>query len=61
MRTLMLTLAALCLAVCVSAADDPMLIHEWGTFTSLRNMSGITLGINADDEARRSSKRCTLA
>src|SRR4051794_34014194 len=34
-----------------SRAGDPLIIHEWGTFTSLQNSSGTPIGgINIDDE-----------
>jgi hypothetical protein len=32
-------------------ANDPLVVHEWGTFTSLQNNSGTPIGgINIDDE-----------
>ncbi|HKD35881.1 MAG TPA: hypothetical protein VKB78_03745, partial [Pirellulales bacterium] len=32
-------------------ADDPLIVHEWGTFTSLQDSSGRQIGgINIDDE-----------
>src|ERR1041385_1541376 len=38
-------------AAAVSRAGDPLIIHEWGTFTSLQNSSGTPIGgINIDDE-----------
>ncbi|HLX62276.1 MAG TPA: hypothetical protein VKX17_13435 [Planctomycetota bacterium] len=52
MRNLLLILTSLCLTVCTMASDQLMVVHEWGTFTSLQNDAGATLGgINADDEA----------
>ncbi len=48
--------AALAFAVCVCAAraDDkpkPLVVHEWGTFTTLQDDQGVSIsGINADDE-----------
>ncbi|MGO8931243.1 MAG: hypothetical protein ACLQU3_30680 [Limisphaerales bacterium] len=47
----------ICVAICVaatiiSAPAQPLVVHEWGTFTSLQDESGHTLGgINTDDEA----------
>src|SRR4051812_15682575 len=42
------------LALCISSftfAADPLVIHEWGTFTSLQDEDGHTIGgINSDDE-----------
>ncbi len=39
------------LVTCARAEDKKWTIHEWGTFTSLQNESGETLGgINTDDE-----------
>jgi hypothetical protein len=36
---------------CCFAADDGIVIHEWGTFTSLQDETGRTIaGINSDDE-----------
>jgi hypothetical protein len=46
----------ICIAVCVVAASlgaqgQPLIVHEWGTFTSLQDEAGRTLGgINTDDE-----------
>jgi hypothetical protein len=38
-------------AVTQARADDPLVVHEWGTFTSLQNNSGGQIGgINIDDE-----------
>src|SRR5688500_1226641 len=35
-----------------AVAEDTLLIHEWGTFTSLQDQQGQTIGgINVDDEA----------
>jgi len=41
-----------CLAVAVVGAQgQPLVVHEWGTFTSLQDEAGRTLGgINTDDE-----------
>jgi hypothetical protein len=34
-----------------ACANDPLVVHEWGTFTSLQNNSGTPIGgINVDDE-----------
>jgi hypothetical protein len=49
-------LAAICLAGLTSAlaapaTDVPLVVHEWGTFTSLQNDKGEAIGgINSDDE-----------
>ena len=46
-------LAALCLAGCCSAVAtaSPLVVHEWGTFTSFQDEQGKTIGaINVDDE-----------
>src|SRR4051794_33603860 len=52
MKTLLLTLASLCFVASAMASDERMVVHEWGTFTSLQNTAGGTLGgINADDES----------
>jgi len=52
MRYILLTLSSLCLTAFAMASDQVMVVHEWGTFTSLQNEAGATLGgINADDEA----------
>ena len=42
----------LCLAAMISSSQaQPLVIHEWGTFTSLQDEAGRTLGgINTDDE-----------
>jgi hypothetical protein len=45
--------AALCLSFCCSAvtAAAPLLVHEWGTFTSFQDPEGATIaGVNIDDE-----------
>src|SRR6186713_3161902 len=35
----------------LAAAGDPLVVHEWGTFTSLQDEQGKELtGINTDDE-----------
>ena len=39
------------LSVCAHAATSPLLVHEWGTFTSLQDETGRAIGgINSDDE-----------
>jgi hypothetical protein len=44
-------LAAWVTAFPVSAAHQPVIVHEWGTFTSLQDESGKAIsGINIDDE-----------
>ncbi len=48
-----LLVAALFLIVSnvTSASPDPLVVHEWGTFTSLQDETGRTIGgINTDDE-----------
>src|SRR5207302_8737270 len=42
----------LCLcSVCAHAATGPLVVHEWGTFTSLQDETGRAIGgINSDDE-----------
>lgn len=48
------TLTAVCLALsCTAASADvaPLVVHEWGTFTSFQDANGETIaGINVDDE-----------
>lgn len=47
-RPLLITLSLLHLA---QAQDGPMVVHEWGTFTSLQDESGEAIGgLNTDDE-----------
>src|ERR1035441_7646932 len=43
---------AICMAMTiVGAQGQPLVVHEWGTFTSLQDEAGRTLGgINTDDE-----------
>jgi hypothetical protein len=45
-------IALFCIAICGSAwAGEPLVIHEWGTFTALLDDSGRALpGVNTDDE-----------
>src|SRR2546427_4185536 len=42
----------LCLfSICAHADTHPLIVHEWGTFTSLQDETGRTIGgINSDDE-----------
>src|SRR6266576_171471 len=42
----------LCLfGVCAHAATNQLIVHEWGTFTSLQDENGRAIGgINSDDE-----------
>src|SRR5438552_1088136 len=42
----------LCLfIICAHAGTHPLIVHEWGTFTSLQDETGRTIGgINSDDE-----------
>src|ERR1035438_5972512 len=43
---------AICIATAIIGAQaQPLVVHEWGTFTSLQDEAGRTLGsINTDDE-----------
>src|ERR1035441_5390098 len=43
---------AICMAMTIMGAQgQPLVVHEWGTFTSLQDEAGRTLGgINTDDE-----------
>ena len=51
MRPLLQLSAALLLAAFPARAAAPLVIHEWGTLTSLEDESGQPIpGINADDE-----------
>jgi hypothetical protein len=46
------TLLVFTLAIAVCQSAEPLLIHEWGTFTSLQDERGRTIGgINTDEEA----------
>jgi hypothetical protein len=48
--TLPLLVAAMSIAA-AHAASPPLVVHEWGTFTSFQDMQGGTIvGINVDDE-----------
>src|SRR5882672_8483094 len=39
------------LAAATARANDQLVVHEWGTFTSLQNSGGAPIGgINIDDE-----------
>src|SRR6266699_1099748 len=39
------------LSFCACAESDPLVVHEWGTFTSLQDEAGRAIGgINSDDE-----------
>src|SRR2546425_8015451 len=42
----------LCLfSICAHAGTHPLIVHEWGTFTSLQDETGRAIGgINSDDE-----------
>jgi hypothetical protein len=47
----MIVAAGVALGVGKTRANDPLVVHEWGTFTSLQNNSGTPVGgINIDDE-----------
>ena len=53
MKTRMLSafLAGACFAGVLHAASPPLVVHEWGTFTSFQDAAGKTIaGINVDDE-----------
>lgn len=51
MRLLFALAAAVLLPTTVLALGQPLVVHEWGTFTSLQDESGRTVGgINTDDE-----------
>ena len=46
--SLLVTMSILPIAI---ASSDRLIIHEWGTFTSLQDESGRTIGgVNIDDE-----------
>lgn len=50
MRTF-ISLLALSVIACAASASQPLVIHEWGTFTALQDENGVALGrINTDDE-----------
>src|SRR5256885_9674535 len=39
------------LSICAHASTHALIVHEWGTFTSLQDETGRTIGgINNDDE-----------
>ncbi len=49
---LVIALLAVLLAPVAAWAADPLVVHEWGTFTSLQDEQGRTIGgINTDEEA----------
>lgn len=51
MRTLAAVAVPVLLLVVASLQADPLVVHEWGTFTSLQDEHGRTIGgINTDDE-----------
>src|SRR5438046_5146651 len=44
-------LITLLFSAAVRASSDPLVVHEWGTFTSLQDEAGRAIGgINSDDE-----------
>ena len=46
-----IALAAILLPISARASTDKLVIHEWGTFTSLQDEAGRSIGgINNDDE-----------
>jgi hypothetical protein len=51
MRTILILTTILIIAA-ATQADPKLIVHEWGTFTSLQDETGRTIGgINVDDEA----------
>jgi hypothetical protein len=51
MKTLASFLAITALAFSMAGADEPVIVHEWGTFTCLQDEQGKAIGgINVDDE-----------
>ena len=51
MKTFLRISGALLISACVASAADGLVIHEWGTLTSLEDENGVAIpGINADDE-----------
>jgi hypothetical protein len=50
MKTLLIV-GIIAVQLASAARGQPLLVHEWGTFTSLQDETGRTLaGINTDDE-----------
>ena len=50
-RTILALLTAGLSVAAVHAASPPLVVHEWGTFTSFQDAEGRTIpGINVDDE-----------
>ena len=50
-RMLSTFLAGACVAGVLHAGSPPLVVHEWGTFTSFQDAAGKTIsGINVDDE-----------
>jgi hypothetical protein len=50
-RHLLALAAAILISPCFAQAEEGLVVHEWGTFTSLQNEKGEELfGINIDDE-----------
>src|SRR5438552_315009 len=51
MKRLLSIAVLLALAPCIARAAEPLVVHEWGTFTALQDEQGTALGrINTDDE-----------
>src|SRR5437870_1291138 len=47
----LITVATISLASFARAPSDPLVVHEWGTFTSLQDENGRSIGgLNVDDE-----------
>jgi hypothetical protein len=41
----------ICFSICAHTGTGPLIVHEWGTFTSLQDETGRAIGgINSDDE-----------
>src|SRR5947207_3876642 len=50
MRVLTILISVFLASICL-AASPKLIVHEWGTFTSLQDSQGITIGgITSDDE-----------
>ena len=47
-----LVLSVLALAITTSLAGESLVVHEWGTFTSLQDETGRTIGGTNTDEER---------
>ena len=50
-RALCALFVSACVTLSVQAESPPLVVHEWGTFTSFQDADGATIaGINVDDE-----------